>query len=293
MTTRTEKDFLGTLKIPENALYGIHSLRAKENFPDQTPFHKAWYCEVGTVKLACYITYLNFKKALLQTYEKQDIPIKLIEDQILEGLIHAATEVSKGHYFENFIVPAVQGGAGTSINMNVNEIITNRALQLMGEVPGDYQKINPNDHANVFQSTNDVVPTALRVVIMQLLNQLEAVINNSRIETERIETLYRDVPRMAYTQMQQAVPSTYGRLFSTYSDMLSRDWWRVSKCFERIKVVNLGGSAIGTSMAVPKYFVMEVIFKGRGIVILYNPIELFGNLPRFNTLIRILYTRQE
>ncbi|MCK7537325.1 MAG: lyase family protein [Marinilabiliales bacterium] len=103
------------------------------------------------------------------------------------------------------------------------------------------------------------MPTALRVAAMQLLLELENAINDLRKAMEELEKRYRNTLRIAYTQMQEAVPSTYGRLFSSYSDALSRDWWRVSKCLERIKVVNLGGSAIGTSIAVPRYFVAEVV----------------------------------
>ncbi len=137
--------------------------------------------------------------------------------------------------------------------------IANRALQMTGHKPGDYDLIDPIEDANIFQSTNDVVPTALRVAAMQLLLELENAINELRKAMEELEKRYRNTLRIAYTQMQEAVPSTYGRLFSSYSDALSRDWWRVSKCLERIKVVNLGGSAIGTSIAVPRYFVAEVV----------------------------------
>ena len=121
--------------------------------------------------------------------------------------------------------------------------------------------IDPIEDANIFQSTNDVVPTALRLAAMQLLLRLEESINGLRKESENLEKKYRDMLRIAYTQMQEAVPSTFGRLFSSYSDALSRDWWRVSKCLERIKVVNLGGTAIGTSITVPRYFVAEVVAK--------------------------------
>ena len=113
--------------------------------------------------------------------------------------------------------------------------------------PGEYSVIDPIEDANIFQSTNDVVPTSLRIATMQLLLTLEKSINDLRAESENLEKKYRDTLRIAYTQMQEAVPSTFGRLFSSYSDALSRDWWRVSKCLERIKVVNLGGTAIGTS----------------------------------------------
>jgi aspartate ammonia-lyase len=254
---RIEKDFLGTKEIPDEALYGIHSYRAYSNFANNTKFQVDWYKALGTVKLACYETYKSYKQALLTKYTENQIPFILIQDAVIEMLIASAKEVETGKYFNNFIVPAIQGGAGTSINMNVNEIIVNVALLKMGKKPGEYEFIDPVEHANVFQSTNDVIPTSLKLCIIKLLVNLETYINQLRKEMELLEGKYRDVLRIGYTQMQEAVPTTFGRLFSTYNEALSRDWWRVSKCFERIKTVNLGGSAIGTAITVPRYFVME------------------------------------
>jgi len=265
---RKEKDFIGERFVPAKALYGIHALRATENFPDSTAFHKEWYSAVGTVKMACYQSYLNFSKAVRSKYgllpgtagdENETLPLQLIPDQILKHLLISAREVAEGMHFEHFIVPAVQGGAGTSMNMNVNEIIANLSLLSMGEEAGNYHLIDPIEHANVFQSTNDVIPTALKVAGMRLLMDLERVINELRAVIEEQETATRNDLRIAYTQLQEAVPSSYGRLFSTYSDALSRDWWRVSKCFERIKIVNLGGGAIGTGMGLPRFYIMDVV----------------------------------
>ena len=151
--------------------------------------------------------------------------------------------------------------------MNINEIIANNALAKLGLPYGSYDHIDPVEHANIFQSTNDVVPTALRVAVMRLLDQLEKAIKKK----------HRNDLRIGYTQMQEAVPTTFGRLFGGYSDALSRDWWRISKCFERIKVVNLGGSAIGTSLTVPNYFVSEVVKTLRNITNL--PVTRGENLP--------------
>ncbi|MHC1775152.1 MAG: lyase family protein [Lentimicrobium sp.] len=259
MEQRTESDFLGSKQVPADALYGIHALRARENFPDLTPFHTEWYQAMGLVKQACYLTAADYFRALKKKYGAGMPPVKMISEEVLRSLTQAATEVADGSYAEHFIVPAVSGGAGTSINMNVNEIIANASLLQLGHKPGNYQVIDPTEEANIFQSTNDVVPTALKVAVMFLLNDLESAINDLRAGFEVLEGRYRDSLRVAYTQMQEAVPSSYGKLFSNYSDALSRDWWRVSKCFERIKVVNLGGSAIGTSVAVPRFFVMEVV----------------------------------
>ena len=256
---RTEKDFIGTKDIPENALYGIHSVRAQENFPDTTPFHKEWYEAIGTTKLACYQTYRSFRRAVESKYPDREFALPFIASEVIDKLETSAIEVADGKHFDHFIVPAIQGGAGTSINLNVNEIIANRALFLQGNHPGDYNKIDPFEHANVFQSTNDVIPTSLKVAAIRLLETLEEKINKLRFTVEELESKNRNSLRVGYTQMQEAVPSSYGLLFSTYNEALSRDWWRVSKCFERIKVVNLGGSAIGTGISVPRYFIMEVV----------------------------------
>ena len=256
---RTENDSLGPMQVPANVLFGIHALRARENFPDQTPFHPEWYKAMGAVKLACYSAYRSFSQAVTEKRSTAELPFLLLEKDVIDALEQAAAEIAEGQHFSSFIIPGISGGAGTSINMNVNEIVANVALLKLGNIPGNYDKIDPIETANIYQSTNDVVPTALKLATMQLLGELESAINNLRHKTEITEGKYRNELRIAYTQMQEAVPSSYGMLFSTYSEALSRDWWRVSKCFERIKIVNLGGSAVGTGLAVPKFFIMEVV----------------------------------
>jgi aspartate ammonia-lyase len=256
---RTEKDHIGEVNIPAGALYGIHSFRARENFPDQVPFPEEWYRATGTVKLACYRTLRKLLKAVQKEYPDMVGHLRIPDELTLGALESAATAVSSGSHFDQFIVPGTQGGAGTSINLNINEIITNAALLELGKKPGQYQFLDPIEGANLFQSTNDVIPTALTVAVMQLLNELEEGVNKSRFSLEQLETRYRNSLRLGYTQMQEAVPSTYGMLFSTYSEALSRDWWRISKSFERIKLVNLGGGAIGTGISIPRFFIMEVV----------------------------------
>ncbi len=255
---RTEKDSLGEKQIPSDALYGIHALRARENFPGITSFPAEWYMAVGLTKLACYKTYRKFRDAATHKYGN-NLHFRIIDDTILDALSSSASEVADGKYFDNFIVPAVQGGAGTSINMNINEIIANAALQKTGNKCGHYTYIDPTEHANIYQSTNDVIPTALTLAVMKLLQSLEQGINNLKQKVEESERLNRDKLRPGYTQMQEAVPSSFGLLFGAYGEALSRDWWRVSKCFERIKQVNLGGGATGTGISIPRYFIMEVI----------------------------------
>ncbi len=255
---RTEKDILGEKQIPADALYGIHALRAKENFPDDSPFPEEWYKAVGITKLACYNTYRKFRDAAIKK-TRNNLPFNIIEDKILDALTASAKEVADGKHFKHFIIPAVQGGAGTSINMNINEIITNLALLKTGNKCGDYTYIDPTEHSNIYQSTNDVIPTALTIAVMQLLQSLENSINDLRQKIEGLEKDNRNKLRPGYTQLQEAVPSSFGLLFSTYNDALSRDWWRVSKCFERIKQVNIGGGAIGTGIAIPRFFIMEIV----------------------------------
>jgi aspartate ammonia-lyase len=255
---RIEKDSLGEKQIPADALYGIHALRARENFPGNTAFPIEWYRAVGITKHACYLTYRKFRDAADK--KAGQIPhLKYIGDDILNPLIIASREVGEGTYYDQFIVPALQGGAGTSINMNINEIITNAALIKSGRRCGDYDMIDPLQHANIYQSTNDVIPTALTLAVMTLLHSLEENINILRRKVEKLEKTNREKLRPGYTQMQEAVPSSFGLLFSTYNEALSRDWWRVSKCSERIKQVNLGGGAIGTGLSLPRFFIMEVV----------------------------------
>jgi aspartate ammonia-lyase len=256
---RTEKDFLGEKQLPADVLYGIHSLRALGNFPDKSPFQIEWFQAMGLVKKACYLTAKDFFRKTKERFDLNLLNLRIIDESVLDLLTISASECEEGLHYEQFIVPAISGGAGTSINMNMNEILANLSLIRQGHKPGEYAFIDPIEHANLFQSTNDVVPTALRIAIMKLLIKLEESINQTRARIEDIEKKYRNALRIGYTQMQEAVPDTFGRLFSTYSDALSRDWWRISKCNERIKVVNLGGSAIGTSITVPRYFVTEVV----------------------------------
>jgi len=256
---RKEKDSIGEVTVPGDALYGIHSYRARENFPVKTPFPLEWYRAAGSVKLACYKTISKFSTALQKEHPDMLSHLRMPEEKILGVLEKAAGDVSVGSHFDHFIVPATQGGAGTSINMNINEIIANVALRYLGSEPGEYELIDPIESANLYQSTNDVIPTALTVATLQLLNSLEEAINGTRASLEQLETVHRNTLRLGFTQMEQAVPSTYGQLFSTYSDAFSRDWWRVSKAFERIKVVNLGGGATGTGLSIPRFYLMEVV----------------------------------
>ncbi|MCT4615432.1 MAG: lyase family protein [Marinifilaceae bacterium] len=256
---RTETDFLGSIEIPKDALYGIHSLRAKENFENDSKFNIKWYKAIACIKLATYHTYSKFTKALQLRHPEENFKFQTIDETTVDALITAAQELIEGKHFDNFIVPAIQGGAGTSINMNINEIISNRALQILNHKCGDYKKVDPFEHANIYQSTNDVIPSALKLAITEDLFVLENSINELRFELEKKESEYRNVLRNSYTQMQMAVPSSYDKFFGSYNNALSRDWWRVSKCMERIKEINLGGGAVGTGISTPRFYIMNVV----------------------------------
>ncbi len=274
---RIERDGIGEVEVPAEALYGIHALRAHQNFPGAQAFPIAWYQAMGMVKLAYYQSITAFKSALAKEYSHKEWAFRIPSTAVISALTEAAQEMIQGAHFIAFIVPAVQGGAGTSINMNVNEILANRALTIMGHPVGNYEYCDPIIDANAFQSTNDTVPTALRLAAMQALDRLEAKVNQLRKAFENKENTYRQLVRIGYTQYQEAVPSSYGKLFGGYCEALSRDWWRISKGKERIKVVNLGGSAIGTGLTVPRFVIMDVVERLRGIS--NYPLAKAENLP--------------
>ncbi|MBE0641022.1 MAG: aspartate ammonia-lyase [Bacteroidales bacterium] len=257
--TRTESDFLGTREVPAEALYGIHSLRARENFPDGSPFPLPWYKAMGMVKLAYFLSTERFIAAMAEEGLSDKMRQPLPSAEALSALVDVAREMAEGKYFEHFIVPGISGGAGTSINLNVCEILANAALIRMGEQPGRYDLVDPLLHANAFQSTNDVVPSALHLAIMAELKVLEETVNALRAKVEEKEREFLNILRPGFTQMQEDVPTSWGKLLGSYSEALSRDWWRITRCAERIKVVNLGGGAVGTGLGVPRFVIMDVI----------------------------------
>ena len=247
MKTRTETDFLGEKQIPADALWGIHTARALENFPlsgrrNHPEFVKAY----GEVKLACAQTniQLGFWK---ENPEKQS------------AINKACFDMSQGLLNEHILVDALQGGAGTSTNMNVNEVIANRTLQLLNENPGSYEIISPLDDINLHQSTNDTYPTALKIASIRLLRKLEQCVLNLQEAFQQKEKEFAHVVKIGRTQLQDAVLTTLGREMSAYAEAFNRDRWRIYKCEERLRVVNLGGTAIGTGLGAPKQFIFRVV----------------------------------
>lgn len=244
--TRVEKDFLGEKQIPFDALYGIHTARAIENFPvSGKKIHPELIHAYGDVKLAC--AQINRQLGFQPDEKKAD------------AIEKACSEMSSGLLDNHILVDAFQGGAGTSTNMNVNEVIANRALQIMGKAPGSYEVVSPFDDINLHQSTNDTYPTALKIAAIQLLRQLEQSVLGLQEAFQQKEKEFAHIVKIGRTQLQDAVLTTLGREMSAYAEAFNRDRWRIYKCQERLRVVNLGGTAIGTGLGAPKQFIFRVV----------------------------------
>lgn len=248
--TRIETDLLGTQQIPADALWGIHTARAVQNFPvSGRPVHPELIKAYGEVKLAN--AQINHQLGYWQDEAKAD------------AIEKACWEMSAGLLNEHILVDAMQGGAGTSTNMNVNEVIANRALQIMGKAPGNYETVSPLDDVNLHQSTNDTYPTALKIAAIRLLRILEQNILALQEAFQQKEKEFADVVKIGRTQLQDAVLTTLGREMSAYAEAFNRDRWRIYKCEERLRVVNLGGTAIGTGLGAPRQFIFRVTDKLR------------------------------
>ncbi len=248
---REEEDLLGKRFLPSEALWGIHTLRAQENFPIALrPIHPELIHAFGWVKLACTVT---------------NIELGVWRDDVAKGaaIEAACRELAAGDLDAHIVVDAMQGGAGTSTNMNVNEVIANRALQHLGLPLGSYQRISPLDDINRHQSTNDTYPTALRLAIVRSLRTLETEVVALQEAFQAAERRFADVVKVGRTQLQDAVLMTLGQEMSAYAEAINRDRWRLYKCEERLRVVNLGGTAIGTGIGAPRDFIFRVVDKLR------------------------------
>ena len=244
---RIERDSLGELAVPAGSLHGIHSARALENFPlARRPVHPELARAYGAVKRACAKT----NRALGAW----------ADDPAKAGAIECAcAELSDGKLVEHIVVDALQGGAGTSLNMNVNEVLANRALELLGCVHAAYERVSPLDDLNLHQSTNDTYPTALRLAAIRRLHVLEQHVVALQESFQTVEKKFAHVVKVGRTQLQDAVLTTLGREMSAYAEAINRDRWRIYKCEERLRVVNLGGTAIGTGLAAPRQFIFQAV----------------------------------
>jgi aspartate ammonia-lyase len=244
---RTERDALGELKVPAQALYGIHTVRAMENFPlARRPIHSELVRAYGAVKLACATVNRE-----LDAWN--DDPAKA------EAILRACSEMDQGSLTNHIRVDLLQGGAGTSANMNVNEVLANRALTILGKPLGQYEYISPLDDINLHQSTNDTFPTAMKLAAIRLLGMLESSVVALQESFQAAEKRFAGIVKIARTQLQDAVLITLGREMAAYAEAINRDRWRIYKCQERLRVVNLGGTAIGSGLAAPRQYIFRVV----------------------------------
>ncbi len=269
---RTEIDLLGAREVPGEALYGVHTLRAMENFElARRPVHAALIHAYGAVKLACART---------------NHELTPWEGTMFSAMESACLEMMSGQLDTHVVVDALQGGAGTSTNMNVNEVLANRALQLLGKPLGDYGAVHPLNDINRHQSTNDTYPTALRVAAIAGLRLLEREVVALEEAFQAKEKEFSHIPKLGRTQLQDAVPTTLGRSMSAFAEAFSRDRWRIYKCEERLRTVNLGGTAIGTGIGAPRQFIFRAVehlrsITGYGLARAENLIEATQNADVF------------
>ena len=248
---RQEHDLLGERAVPADAYWGIHTLRAMENFPvSGKPAHPELLRALVLVKKAA----AQANRALGLLPDPVAGAILDACDDVFEG-VHAPA----GGWAAQFPVDALQGGAGTSTNMNVNEVLANRAIERLGGTRGEYGRVHPLDHVNLSQSTNDVFPTALRIAAIRLLGPLSEAFAGLQTALQEKENAFDDVLKVGRTQLQDAVPMLLGQEFGAWAQAVARDRWRLYKAEERLRQVNLGGTAIGTGLNAERQYVFTVV----------------------------------
>jgi aspartate ammonia-lyase len=251
--TRKETDLLGEREVPAGALYGIHTVRALENFPlANRPVHVLLVHAFGAVKLAC-------------ARANRSLGVWKDNTAKADAIEQACREMMEGRFDGQVLVDALQGGAGTSTNMNVNEVLANRALAILGEPLGNYARVSPHDDLNLHQSTNDTFPTALRVAAVKSLRGLEEELVALQEAFQGKEKEFAGVVKVGRTEMQDAVLVTLGREMGAYAEAFARDRWRVFKSEERLRTVNLGGTAVGTGLGAPRSYIFSVVDQLRDI----------------------------
>jgi len=239
---RIEHDLIGDRQVAADAYYGVHTLRALENFP------------ISGIPISIYPDLIGALACAKHAAAIVNRELGLLDDERADAIARACEEIRGGALLEEFVVDVIQGGAGTSTNMNANEVIANRALELLGAKKGDYARLHPLDHVNLSQSTNDVYPTAVKVALQFGIRRLLGEMGFLRKEFELKAAAFSDVLKIGRTQLQDAVPMTLGQEFSTYAVMLQEDESRISEAANLIREVNLGATAIGTGInAHPEY----------------------------------------
>jgi aspartate ammonia-lyase len=241
-TCRNEHDLLGNKDVPAEAYYGIHTLRAVENF------------DITGITIAVYPDLIRALAQIKKAAAQANLQLGLLDGKITNSICTACDEVIAGKLHKHFVVDVIQGGAGTSTNMNANEVIANRALEILGHQRGEYNYLHPIEHVNMSQSTNDVYPTALKLATYVGIFGLVEAMAHLRRAFERKAEEFADVLKMGRTQLQDAVPMTLGQEFSTYAVMLGEDEERLKEAALLIREINLGATAIGTGInAHPDY----------------------------------------
>jgi aspartate ammonia-lyase len=240
--TRIEHDLLGDRPVPEDVYYGVHTLRAIENFP------------ITGTPISIYGDLIRALACIKQAAALANHELALLDKERADAIVRACEEIRGGKLHDQFVVDVIQGGAGTSTNMNANEVIANRALELLDHKKGEYEFLHPNQHVNMSQSTNDVYPTALKVAsYFGIFRLVDAMAKLRRAFEEKAED-FRDVLKMGRTQLQDAVPMTLGQEFSTYAVMVGEDEERLKEAAMLIREINMGATAIGTGItAHPEY----------------------------------------
>ncbi|MEV4733010.1 aspartate ammonia-lyase [Saccharopolyspora sp. NPDC049426] len=236
MASRTEHDLIGNREVPEEAYYGVHTARAVDNFP------------ISGTAISSYPDLINALASVKAAAASANRDLGLLDGDRAGAIVRACAEIRAGALHDQFVVDVIQGGAGTSTNMNANEVVANRALELLGRPRGDYEHLHPLEHVNLGQSTNDVYPTAIKLALVSGLRELRAVMGELAEAFGHKSAEFADVLKMGRTQLQDAVPMTLGQEFASYAIMLGEDRERLGEATDLLLEINLGGTAIGTGI---------------------------------------------
>ena len=269
---RSEHDSVGERSVPKDVYYGVQSLRAAENFPiTGLAVHPEQINSIAEIKKASAITNLE---------------IGLLDKRVADAIVRACDEIAAGRLHEAFIVDPIQGGAGTSLNMNANEVIANRAIELLGGEKGDYSLVNPNDHVNCGQSTNDVFPSAGKLAVLKLLNRAQVQLERLYQALMEKAEEFDDVLKMGRTQLQDAVPIRLGQEFRAYSQAVRRDISRFERAKDEMRCLNMGGTAVGTGINADERYLRRIVpnlckVTGLDLIQAHDLIDATQNLDEF------------
>ncbi len=269
---RSEHDSVGERAVPKDVYYGVQSLRAAENFHiTGLTMHPELINSIAEIKKASAITNLE---------------IGLLDKRVADAIVHACDEIVSGKLHDAFIVDPIQGGAGTSLNMNANEVIANRAIELLGGEKGDYSLVNPNDHVNCGQSTNDVFPSAGKLAVLKLLNRAQVQLERLYQALMEKAEEFDDVLKMGRTQLQDAVPIRLGQEFRAYSQAVRRDISRFERAKDEMRCLNMGGTAVGTGINADERYLRRIVpnlckVTGLDLIQAHDLIDATQNLDEF------------